>query len=130
MCLGTRMPPKKLKRYIKSLKTRADGYVRLWKVFQFNKNDELSGAHQNYDFYEGKNTADTKKSIECMYNYTHYRAGFHCFTTKKAAELFTRRWYSDAGNETIVPVKVQKTWITAAGRDHVEGCVVCKHIII
>ena len=129
MCLSTRMSPKKFKKFLPTLTVRKNGYITLWKVFCCSPAGYLTPAHQFYTFYQGKNTADTSRRIECAHNSTRYTSGFHCFTTRKAAEQWTKRYYGSE-NEVVQTVRVKKAWITAAGNDYHQQAVICKHIVV
>ena len=119
------------KKCIKKLETREDGYVWLWKVFDLDKEDNLVAQFHDYNFYEGKNTAegDVVLDLNKYRSSLQYKLGFHCFTTENDAHDWLEEIIDTGRNRVIVPVKVRKTWITAIGY---QGglVVVCKHIII
>ncbi len=119
MCLSTIKP--NLKKEVAKLKIESDGYIWLAKTFNV-RTGFLTGACREFEFYKGKNTA--KGGIIGRRN-NRYKAGFHCYLTKKAA----RTWYGWQGW-----VKVKPEWITAIGFQNGGGVsaivVVCKHIII
>lgn len=121
-----------LKRSVRELEIREDGYVWLWKVFDLDKEDNLVGQFHKYDFYEGKNTAKGQIVLDySRYIATiQYEPGFHCFLDKKAADDWAKYAKNTSRERVIVPVKVRKTWITTIGEQDSTKVVVCKHIII
>lgn len=131
MCLNS--IENKPKKVIGKLKLRKDGYIRLWKVFDVDANDNLVAQFHEYSFYEGKNTATgvTVWDYQGDKAYYQYGLGFHCFGTKKDAE----EWKEDSCNDhcrerTVVPIKVKKSWITTVGYQSGDTVFVCKHIFI
>lgn len=124
----------KQKKHIRNLEARVDGYIWLWKVFDLDVNDNLIAQFQNYNFYEGKNTARGEKIYDFSGYISHhqYEPGFHCFTTKSEAETWAMNSRNDKKRKRIVvPIKVRRTWITATGcQDFLGDIIVCKHIII
>jgi hypothetical protein len=135
MCLSRVYKGKEKTETIKELEIRDDGYVWLWKVFGVNFDDTLTGQFKKHTFWDGKNTA-RHRIIRSLGNYREgrqYPSGFHCFTSKYAADkwrLNSNRDCALGASRITVPVKVKKSWIVAVGNQSNKETIVCKHIII
>ena len=137
MCLNYSMSAREQKSEIDKLEVKEDGYVWLWKVFDVDSEGNLVAQFNDYDFYEGKNTA--KGKIVKAYNGSkasyQYTPGFHAFFNKDDAEWWERESKYTRADRIVVPIKVKKSWITTIGFQDIGWAdfikvVVCKHIII
>lgn len=134
MCLGHGQVKKRT--FIKKLKFEEDKYIKLWKLFDIDKEGNLVAQFHDYTFQKGKNTA-TGKTITTYKGYIsnyQYKPGFHCFIDKKDAEKWLKQIRPTGRSRTIVPVKVRKSWITNVGYQEFQFdyrlALVCKHIFI
>lgn len=132
MCLGVVSEQTEQKKVIRELEIREDGYVWLWKVFDLDIDDNLVAQFNEYDFYEGKNTARGKyakysNGEPCI---EQYEPGFHCFDKEEDANRWIRNARSTNRERVIVPIQVKKSWITSTGWQSGKHVIVCKHIVI
>jgi len=131
MCLDSSKT--KQKAFIRDLKFGKDKYVKLWKVFDVDEEDNLVAQFHDYKFKKGKNTAKGEfiKTYSGGKSDYQYKPGFHCFSNKKDAEA----WEFESNNmynrkRVVLPVKVRKSWITNVGIQSGNLVLVCKHIFI
>ncbi len=135
MCLASVHYEIKRKEIIEKLKLRKDKYMTVYKIFAVGEGGNLLAVFKNYQFYEGKNTAEGEVifDIRGSKSYTQYKPGFHSFLNRKGAEKWKENCnfgFTKSSELVVYPVRIRKSWITTVGWQGGQDVIVSKHIVI
>jgi len=99
--------------------------IKAWKVLWRRWTGEVRGPCHSFVFHTGKNVDEKRRHLSSSLSGETYKAGFHCFKTRKDAEE-----YKDIPAELIVHVLVNPKTITAVGKQNLKRVIVAREIEI
>lgn len=127
MCLSSRITRKAQRESVAKLPE----WITVWKIFRgSNYNCIKRSAQWRGEMFGGAMGSGIHNACESVIkcnNYTQrYKAGFHCFATRKGAVS----WYRGRDDRRIVPCKIRPEWITAIGIQSGHPCHISNKIKI